>query len=181
MQEGRGMSVPTEGGPVVLERPLRSTIYIPLVESGGESVLAQMVRIFRTSSWQRRERTYTNEMLMRAAQVKANSMAEGNYFSHTYPSGASANKNVRLTGYILPDWYPESGNQVEALAGGQKSAAEAFDDLLRSPLHHDFITGEDDFYKGQECFGVGYAHSSKDDSTYHDYYVVISCPCMEGI
>jgi hypothetical protein len=104
-------------------------------------------------------------------------MAARNYFSHTSPDGVSANQNVRNSGYELPSFYPENGNQLESLAVGPdytkaKHVVQAWYD---SPHHKDHVYGKNDFFRTQTCIGIGQALSPEDKKL---YFVFISCPCV---
>lgn len=129
---------------------------------------------------QGRKSMQRNSLLDLAAQNKAIDMATRHYFSHTSPDGVSANANIRSVGYRLPDWYPIDDNNCEswALVSGNPEpklgiVGYAIKMWKASPVHFKHIFGQDDFYAGQECVGVGVA----DTHVGGTIFVFISCPC----
>lgn len=152
------------------------SLYLPFIEK-HEKVIASVYRLadlIMYAAWQERSPIYMDLRLMQAAQLKANSMAEFDYFSHTSPTGLTPNEVVRSTGYRLPSFYAEKGNQVESLYIGHDEPEEAVKGWLESPSHHDHIAGRTDFYRGHSAIGVGTA-VAKDG---RQLWVFMSAPGM---
>lgn len=138
--------------------------YFPFVAKEKESlssILRELIAIILLAEWQKRPRPVVNPLLMKAAQTKAEDMALKEYFSHTSPDGISANENVRSAGYVLPDWYPEHGNNVESIALGYMTPAKVVEGWLNSPNHRVHLAGEIDFYRNQNQLGVGMTVNKK--------------------
>lgn len=168
------------------------TTYLPDIQNRRptephptETVVELLYRIIRDSPHQERDKFLMTRHLFldQAAQQKANDMVEKNYFSHTSPTGISANQNVRMTGYRLPEHYPLDGNNVESLyIGGDDAketalevAQEVADAWLNSEHHRAHVYGQNDFFRKQMCIGVGYAPIQKEEN--RGYFVYISAPC----
>lgn len=151
-------------------------IFIPLVKKDDalDPDIQRALEIILTAGWQERSNPYASALLMLAAKKKATEMAERNYFSHTSPSGVSANANVRNTGYFLPDWYPKDGNNVESIYAGSCSPDEAIAAWLKSERHHIHLTGSDSFYRGQSAIGIG-KYKGKDNGC---RWVFLSAPAV---
>ncbi len=147
------------------------------VEGEGLGSVDGLYRIIRNAPQQQRNKEIMHRHLFldQAAQQKANDMARLGYFSHTSPSGVSANENVRRTGYKLPDWYPANGNNVESLYIGSDCPEDAAAAWLASDHHRPHVYGETDFFRNQNCIGVGYAPFPKEE--HRGYWVFISAPC----
>lgn len=158
--------------------------FIPFVANEAEQIDWDKVDLFskiRVSKLQGRTRMVVDSLLAEAAQNKADDMVVRHYFSHTSPDGISANQNIRNTGYILPDWYPVDSNNCESLAWingndpGKTLIQTTIDLWANSPAHVDHVFGRTDFYKGQECIGVGKAVTD----TGKTIFTFLSAPCME--
>ncbi|KAA3647434.1 MAG: CAP domain-containing protein [Proteobacteria bacterium] len=80
------------------------------------------------------------------------------------------NQLLRKKGYKLSDGYPHLGNQVEAIAAGNKTASETFNQLLNSARHRNLILGSSDFYREQNQIGVAYLQQKV--SPYEHYWVI---------
>lgn len=153
-------------------------VYLPLVVSSNSSVQAawqlnqqeqQLDNLFRTDSGQHRQSPTRNDILSQVARARAEDMATRNYFSHTNPDGHQANFLVEQAGYLLPDYYPNDGNNIESIGLNYSTAADAWQAWKNSPAHRVHILGEDPFYAEQTDYGVGYAESSNGK-----YWVVIT-------
>jgi len=168
------------------ESQLREKIYLPdiqnqkpfPVEGEGDGSVDGLYRIIRDSPDQQRnkEAMERNLFLDQAAQAKANDMARLGYFAHTSPSGVSANQNVRNTGYLLPDWYPVSGNNVESLYIGTDRPEDAAAAWLASDYHRMHVFGTEKFFREQNCIGVGYAPFPNEQ--HRGYWSFLSAPCV---
>ena len=111
--------------------------------------------------------------LMEVARERAIDMATKNYFDHEDPDGVWPNERVRASGFQLPDWYPDDSIQVESIAAGHLTPADALTALVASEDHHDHMTGKG-FWVGHVLFGVGCAEN--EDSRYQRYYVIVTAP-----
>lgn len=151
-------------------------IFLPFVlkdSNENDAVEDMLFDLISNSSYQKRAAMYQNVLLWAAAQRKADDMAEKDYFGHTSPSGLTANELVRDMGYKLPDWYAKKGNNVESISVGGGKPENVMLGWLHSPGHRKHVFGEIDFYKNQECVGIGKS-VAKDGRI---LTVFISCPC----
>lgn len=154
-------------------------IFIPSIkkESGGVSGQSDrdiLLYLIVDSSYQQRTKMYHNKLLSLAAQRKADEMSSLDYFGHTSPAGVTANENVRSAGYSLPDFYPVKGNNVESLSIGGTRMEEIVEGWYSSSKHKGHVFGLLDFYKSQECAGIGLS-VAKDGRT---LAVFLSAPCL---
>lgn len=115
------------------------------------------LEIVIAAGWQQRQGIIIHPILMRAAQAKAEHMAVMNYFAHTSPDGVTPNELARRVGYILPDWYPQRGNNIESIYIGHDEPEEPIKGWFNSPRHHDHLVGQGDFYRSQNAIAVGTA------------------------
>jgi len=115
-------------------------------------------------------------ILAQVAYERALDMGTRNYFGHTNPDGYGPNYLVEQAGYNLPDWYGQApdANNIESIAAGYTTAADAWNAWLSSSGHRAHVLAEDDFWADQTNFGVGYAYVA--NSTYRHYWVFISAP-----
>lgn len=149
--------------------------YFPFVVKSGESqdvILRELLNRILLADWQQRKHPQVNLLLMKAAQKKADDMVAKNYFGHTSPDGITANENVRSVGFVLPDWYPEEGNNVESIAIGHSNPASVVQGWLNSPNHRVHVAGEIDFYRNQNQVGVGMAVNKEE----RPIWVFLSAP-----
>lgn len=134
-----------------------------------------LFEIIRDSEHQQRnrEKMVRQPLLDKAAAAKAQDMAARDYFAHTSPAGVSANQNVRNSGYPLPDWYVQNGNNVESLSIGGNTLEQIANGWYKSDKHRPHVYAEDKFFAVQLCIGIGKA-TAKDGRV---LFVFISCPC----
>lgn len=125
---------------------------------------------------QERKRIIRHPLLDEAAQNKAEDMAKRKYFGHTSPEGLTANENILLTGYEIPDYYPKKGNNGESISRGGGIPHKVVEGWFNSKPHRVHVFGHDGFYREQECVGVGWA-----EGTDFNYSVFISMPCYEEV
>lgn len=161
--------------PVILNKGKKEN-YNPC---GMNGLATQVADMLINSDWQQRPRIICHPLLVLAAQNKADEMAVRDYLSHTNPDGVTANENVRLSGYRLPDWYELKGNNVESWAFGYDTVERAIAGLLKSPTHRNHIAGESNFYRSQECFGVGVTRKHI-DQPYSNLFVIVTAHCPES-
>ncbi|MFN8440606.1 MAG: CAP domain-containing protein [Caldilineaceae bacterium] len=129
--------------------------------------------MLRTYPGQQHPNLVLNAILTQEARRKAEDMAKRGYFGHTDPDGFGPNHWVMTAGYTLPAFYDSSpsGNNIESIAAGQTTAADAWDGWMHSNGHRSHLLGEIDFYREQIDYGIGYYHD--DNSTYRNYWVVL--------
>lgn len=141
----------------------------------GQSYTDTLFDLIKNSQYQRRVRMVRHSLLDLAAQRKAEDLAKQEYWGHFPPNGPAPNLNVRLTGYELPDFYLDNGNNVESLAiGGGKPEDVALAWLTSKKGHRLHVFGDDLFFREQECIGIGIA-TAKDTRTVSVFY---SAPCL---
>ena len=126
------------------------------------------------TSGQRREFLQFDPILAQVARERAMDLAKRRYFSHTNPDGHGANYLVRKAGYVLPDWYPGDGNNLESIAAGGSTASVTWSDWMGSPDHKKHLLGEIDFFAEQTSYGVGYYEDPS--APYRYYWVVLTAP-----
>ena len=129
-----------------------------------------------TTSGQHRAFMVADPILSQVARERATDLAKRKYFDHIDPDGHGANYLVRKAGYVLPDWYPRDGNNLESIAAGRASAGTTWGDWMGSPDHKRHLLGELDFYAAQTSYGIGYY--ADQGSPYRFYWVVITAPPM---
>ena len=135
----------------------------------------EMANYFKTADWQTRTNLRTDDRLMSIAHFRAGDMCDRSYFSHQDPDGYWPNKNVRLAGYELPDFYQDDSNQVESIAVGFETYQDAFAALVASPEHTSHMRGLS-FWEGHTFFGVG----MRVDRGCRLYVVITAPPEEEG-
>lgn len=128
------------------------------------------------ASGQQREFLEFDPILAQVARERAMDLAGRHYFSHTNPDGHGANYLVRQAGYVLPDWYPGDGNNLESIAAGGATAGATWSDWMGSPDHKKHLLGEEEFFAAQTSYGVGYYDDP--NAPYRYYWVVITAPPM---
>lgn len=169
------------GAPTI---PIVGRAYIPLISvpivaeflpcAQNETAL-RMAVTFATAPWQQRIRPRCEPLLALAAQRKAEDFARNGYVAHTSPAGVSANANVRSAGWMLPDWYPADGNNVESIAAGYSTVEQVYTAWQSSFLHWRHIAGEHEFFRLQTCFGTAYHYAP--GVGFQHYFVLVSAPC----
>jgi uncharacterized protein YkwD len=123
---------------------------------------------------QQRTEMNCNATLAKVARDRARDMAERDYFGHTNPDGHGPNFLVRSAGYELPSYYGQSvsANNVESIAAGHATADAVWSALMASAHHREHLLGENDFYREQVDYGIGFAQ--KEGATYRYYWVIIT-------
>ncbi len=129
-----------------------------------------------SASGQRRAALQFDPILAQVARERAMDMAQRRYFSHTNPDGHGVNYLVRQAGYVLPDWYPSDGNNLESIAAGGTTAGVTWSDWMGSPDHKTHLLGGEDFFAEQTSYGVGYYEEA--GTPYRHYWVVLTAPPM---
>lgn len=115
-------------------------------DCGNNKQAQLLVKLISTDKEQKRTNIRCNMLLTRAAEAKANKMAEFGYVAHNL--GGSPNSRLEEIGYKLPLHYGAefNSNQVEAIAGGYSDAREVWEAFKRSEGHRTHLLGEHEFY-----------------------------------
>lgn len=123
---------------------------------------------------QQRPSLSCDPILGEVARARAEDMGLRGYFSHVNPDGFGANYLVQQAGYILPSFYDQSppGNNIESIAAGYSTAADAWDGWMASEAHRAHLLGIDPFWAEQVDYAVGYAYIP--GSPYGYYWVVLT-------
>ncbi len=136
---------------------------------GNNPQAAELVELIRQHPQQSRKEIDCSSKLSQIAEYKATLLSENNIIMHNI-GYQTPNQLLRNKGYLLSNGYPILGNQVEALAAGEKDAKSTLNQLLNSETHRRLLLGEAPFYKPQNEIGVAYLRQSKSP---YDYYWVI--------
>ena len=146
---------------------------IPTIQAapcGNNPTAEQLANLIRTHKNQQRPELNCHTILNEIAQIKAQHVVDSQNIWH-HAGRMSPNQLLRHHGFKLPKTYPLFGNQVEALAGGEASVNEVFNDFLNSEPHRQLLLGEDDFFQAQDQMGVAFVEAPDTDHRY--YWVVI--------
>ncbi len=136
---------------------------------GNNEIAAKLIDYIKNHENQQRDWLSCNQSLNEIAKIKAQFIIESQDIWHN-AGHMTPNQLLRHHGFKLPKTYPLFGNQVEALAGGEDSAEEVFDDFINSEPHRKLLFGEDDFFKTQDQIGAAFI---KDLTTDHQFYWVV--------
>lgn len=130
----------------------------------------ELAKLIIEDPQQQRRQLKCHPLLAQAAADKAKIMAKSGKVNH-FVGGLGANQRLRDLGYNLPPFYSRAtGNNVEAVAGGQESPQQAWIEFKNSELHRVLLLGEIPFYAEQNHIGVG--HYYEWHSPHVDYWVV---------
>lgn len=137
---------------------------------GNNKQAQHLVKLISTDKEQKRSNIRCNILLTKAAEAKANKMAEFGIVIHNL--GGSPNSRLEEIGYKLPKYYGVefNSNQVEAIAGGYSDAEDVWESFKRSQGHRTHLLGEHEFYLEQDEIGV--ALVKKLGSPHVEYWVV---------
>lgn len=135
---------------------------------------ASLAALFESSPRQKRRAMRCDPTLAKVARAKALDMGRRRYFSHVTPDGEGPNRLVRRAGYELPPLYDsgKKSNNVEAIAAGYDTAAEAWTSWVDSRKHRPQVLGLPAFHQAQSDYGVGFAEVP--GSRYRYYWVLIT-------
>ncbi|KPV97616.1 MULTISPECIES: hypothetical protein [unclassified Pseudoalteromonas] len=115
---------------------------------------------------QQRTKLRCDKRLVTAAIEKVAEMAETEFVFH-----GRANGRLRDQGVELPIYYGiGNANQVEALAGGQKSPEVVWKSFKESTSHADHLLARNAFYRKQTLIGAAHIYLP---STSHGHYWVV--------
>lgn len=126
-------------------------------------------------SRQRRPVMICDPRLVSAAQQRAESMARLGYIGHCDPLGVCPNQVIIANGCQLPSHYPPNGNNGESLVAGARDPQVAYDHLMQSNSHSKHLLALDEFYKGQDRYGVGYVY--RPCVRYQYFWVILTAIC----
>ena len=137
---------------------------------GNNEQAVTLANLIKKDIDQKRSIIRCNKLLTKAAEKKAQKMAEFGLVAHNL--GGSPNSSLRNAGYILPKHYGDefNSNQVEAIAGGYSSANNVWQAFKRSKTHRTHLLGEHEFYIEQDEIGVAFI--KKWESPHVEYWVV---------
>lgn len=117
-------------------------------------------------------------ILMKAARMRAQDMAENNYFGHVNPQGEGVNWLMHGLGYTLEDRYvnKKSFNSFESIAAGYATGLACINSLILDkgqdpPAHRQHLLGMTDFWSDLVDVGAALVHNPK--SKYKYYFVII--------
>lgn len=139
------------------------------ITCGNNPQAIELAKLIRQHSEQTRTEIKCSSKLTQIAKLKAKLLSENTVIMHNI-GHQTPNQLLRTNGYPLGSGYTILGNQVEALAAGEKNAKATLNQLLNSENHRRLLLGEDPFYKPQNEIGVAYLRQSKSP---YDYYWVI--------
>lgn len=142
--------------------------------SGLSSDEDLLFTLIKNSPYQQRKQFTRHPLLDKAAQIKADDMAQKNYFAHIAPDGIGPNDIIRSVGYVLPIHYLAGKNNCESLSIGGSSPQEIAEGWYKSDRHRPHVYAEDKFYREQGCIGIGSAIAQDG----RIMYVFFSAPCM---
>lgn len=133
-----------------------------------------LARLFEGDRDQRRPVRRCDPILTQVARARAADMARRRYVAHVTPDGDGPNVLVTRAGYRLPDFYTRKrkANNIEVIAAGDRSAADAWAGWLGSRRHRRQVLGLDRFFADQGDYGVGFV--SVPGSPYGSYWVLIA-------
>lgn len=117
-------------------------------------------------------------ILMKAARMRAQDMAEKNYFDHVNKEGEAVNWLIHGLGYTLEDRYvnKKSFNSFESIAAGYATGIENINSLILDkgqdpPAHRQHLLGMTDFWSDCTDIGAALVHNPKSKFKY--YFVII--------
>ena len=119
-----------------------------------------------------------DDNLAKAAQSKAEEMANNNYFSHTDINGNGINIRIHEAGYEIPEsWYADKTlGYFENIAAGTATGVATVKMLIldknsEQKGHRNSLLGNGEFYEKNVDIGIGYAYNG--NSTYKHYWSII--------
>ncbi len=115
---------------------------------------------------QQRALLQCNQALTTIAQQRAEQLA-----NNSADPEISPNQILIKSGFRMPNYYPVTGNQVEAVARDFNHADLAFQYLSQSGKHHDHVLGKGEFFGLQSELGIGFFAAK--EATQHDQWVVL--------
>lgn len=130
---------------------------------GDNDKAQKLVKLIINDKTQQRLSLQCDQRLVTAATQKVKEMADTQFVFH-----GRANGRLRDQGVELPRYYGVGqANQVEALAGGQHSAENVWQEFKLSQSHAEHLLGLSDFYREQYLIGAAYLYAPE---TSHMHY-----------
>ena len=140
----------------------------------GLNLSAQnLAQLIMTHPSQKRPVLKCNSQLANIAQQRAEDLAK-----NTADPDITPNQVVAKGGFRFPDYYPVTGNQVEAVAESITVADKALQYMVNSNQHHDHILGKGDFFEIQTELAVGFY--TDDDIAHAAQWVVLISQAWES-
>lgn len=133
---------------------------------GLNSQATELAQLIKQHPSQKRPLLQCDQLLSSIAQQRAEALATNRADPNVTP-----NQYVIKSGFRVPNYYPVTGNQVEAVAKEYKQAEAALKYLNESGKHHNHVMGKGDFFSLQSQLGVGFYAAQ--DATEHDQWVVL--------
>lgn len=147
--------------------PLSAQTEISDSETCGVNQSAQaLAQLIMAHPSQKRPVLNCNTQLSEIAHKRAEDLAK-----NLADPEITANQVVVDGGFRFPDYYPVTGNQVEAVAKSVTDPSQAITYLVNSNKHHNHVLGKGDFFEIQTEIGVGYYQD--DDITNETQWVVL--------
>ena len=137
---------------------------------GNNEKAKQIASLIMNHSNQKRPQLICNKKLNEIALIKVNLLKSEKDISHT-AGHTTPNHLLRKNGYDLSKRYPTLGNQVEAIAGGEKNSQVAFQDFLDSESHRILLLAEHPYFLEQNDIGVAYIYDK--NTPFEHYWVVL--------
>lgn len=158
--------------PTMIPRPTATATPSPCYLTPQAATFA---RLLAEDSRQERPSLRCHPALVRAAQVRAESMAKWGYFNHCDPNGVCPNPVARAQGCRLPADYSLNGNNIESILAGTADPDLTWRLLSASPKHAPHLLGQGDFFGVQRDIGVAFVDAP--GSKYSFYWVVLIGVC----
>lgn len=133
----------------------------------------ELAQLIMAHPSQKRPKLNCNSQLSKIAQRRAEEKAK-----HLDDPSITANQVVANGGFRFPNYYPITGNQVEAVAKSFNHPDQALKYLINSNKHHDHILGKGDFFEIQTEIGVGFYQDN--DITNETQWVVLISQIWES-
>ncbi len=147
---------------------------VKLHNCGLNSKAIQLAKLIIEHKKQQRQQLYCHPILAITAAKKAKSMASNQRVEHNLDFKAP-NALLESHGYLLPDVFLPTSNQVESVAGGPPTPEKSLQGFLNSKNHRSHLLGLSQLNQQQIHIGVGY-HYDRDTPYEHHWVVHIAQP-----
>ncbi|MEZ4861932.1 MAG: AAA-like domain-containing protein [Caldilineaceae bacterium] len=153
-------------------KQLKITAFTTQCTLNGQEQVIETLTI--NHSGQQRTSMSCNPILAAVAHARAEEMGRRAYFGHVNPEGYGPNYLVQAAGYVLPSLYGQdpTSNNIELIGAGPATAQVMFDAWMGSSKHRTHVLAENEFYRSQTEYGIGFAEVPGSPYTY--YWVFIS-------
>ena len=170
--------VPTSPLPTPTSSPTPMPTRDPVSLCFGNDNAAAFYRLLILDPRQQRPQLDCHPALVRAAQWRAEGLAQGDPWGHTDAGGVTANEYARQSGCRLPPHYASKGNNIESLAAGSPDVLVIYGALTgdNAPDHRRHLLGENDFFRQQTHAGIAYIAAP--GSEYGHYWVILLGQCI---